>query len=384
MSRVAKIKAVWCEAENAYRVSVPPSLSSTGKRQIKSFAKKADAVTFAEQFKARRENYGSLAGTLSPADTAEAAECLKLLSGLNVSLLTAVKEYVEAHKLRSQSVSLEELFNQFITSRPTKPKREQELRQTLRKFDGELIVSDLTSQTIQTAFAGLTPASLESNLRKLSTVLSYGVTKGYLASNPVDKIDRPDLGIREVQVASSAIVRALFADALENDLEMIPFLVFTFFCGIRPGGEMNRLDWANVNCKEVVLRKTQTKTSMKRAIPLLDAAQAWLNLYVARGGVREGLVVKRTVSQIEDARRRNWKAAGFDTIPQDIARHSFCSHFLALTGDLTKSLLASGHTDPKIFWQHYYQHCTEEETKAFWAIMPPAEDSKIVSITAAA
>jgi integrase len=220
---------------------------------------------------------------------------------------------------------------------------------------------------------------LEAHLRKLGTVLRYGIAKGYLKENPVARIDKPELERDEVQVASVETVRALFADALANDIEMIPFLVFSFFCGIRPGGEIERLEWNNVRGGEVVLKGGQAKTERKRAIPLSECATAWLNRYVELGGIREGKVVKRTKDQLFDYRRRNWKATGHDAIPQDIARHTFCSHYLAKTGDLTKSLLASGHTDPTVFWQHYYQHVTAEETTVFWSIMPPDCTTKVVA-----
>src|SRR5258707_1598248 len=34
--------------------------------------------------------------------------------------------------------------------------------------------------------------------------------------------------------------------ALANDLELLPFLVLGFFTGIRPDGELNRLEWKHI------------------------------------------------------------------------------------------------------------------------------------------
>ena len=146
---------------------------------------------------------------------------------------------------------------------------------------------------------------------------------------------------------------------------------------------MSRLDWSTVNGETVVLFKSSTKTGRKREIPLSDNANAWLARYVELGGIREGKVVKWTPRELELRRRKNWKAAGFDRIPQDIARHSFCSYYLAQCGDLTRSLLASGHTRPQVFWEHYYAHVTPEESKRFFNIFPPAGKAKIVSFAAA-
>jgi len=246
MSKEARLKVTWCDSDNAYRVSVPPRLSSTGKREQKSFKKKADALVFAEQVKARKDNFGILlSGQMSPAQVAEAAEALNLLAPINVSLLDAVREYLRVYEHRSQSVSLEQLFEQFIASRSTKKKREQELRQTLSKFaDKTIRVCDLDQKHIQAAFTSLTNSSLESHLRKLGTVLNYGQQKGYLKENPVNRIDKPEVERDDVQVANVETVRALFADALANDTGMIPFLAFSFFCGVRPGVRLSDLNGA--------------------------------------------------------------------------------------------------------------------------------------------
>jgi hypothetical protein len=84
-----------------------------------------------------------------PAQVAEAAEAYNLLGPINVTLLDAVREYMRVYEHRNQSVSLEQLFEQFIASRSTKKKREQELRQTLSKFaDKTIRVCDLDEKHI--------------------------------------------------------------------------------------------------------------------------------------------------------------------------------------------------------------------------------------------
>jgi len=183
-------------------------------------------------------------------------------------------------------------------------------------------------------------------------------------------------------------VEALFTNALETgEKELLPFLALTFFGGIRPGhdGEMSKIEWGNIN-GSIVLRANQTKTNRKREIKVSPNLRAWLDRYAALGGDCTGKVVKLTEDQLAEKRRANWKAAGFEKIPQDIARHSFCSYLLARDGDLTAALLASGHSSPKIFWAHYYQHSTAEDTAKYWGIIPPAMagQEKIVSITKAA
>jgi hypothetical protein len=57
-------------------------------------------------------------------------------------------------------------------------------------------------------------------------------------------------------------------------------------------------------------------------------------------------------------------------VVKDGLRHAFCSAHLAEHGNITKSLIASGHTDAKVFWQHYYRAMSKEEAAKYWAVKP--------------
>jgi hypothetical protein len=35
--------------------------------------------------------------------------------------------------------------------------------------------------------------------------------------------------------------------ALGHDLKLLPFFVFGFFCGIRPDGELEKLEWSSLH-----------------------------------------------------------------------------------------------------------------------------------------
>ena len=65
-------------------------------------------------------------------------------------------------------------------------------------------------------------------------------------------------------------------DALANDIELLPFLVFSFYAGIRPDGELQKLLWSDVDlaAKEhnITIRPTVAKKRRKRWIDLSDNA----------------------------------------------------------------------------------------------------------------
>ena len=389
MSKETKLKPKWDEGAQAYRLNIPANLSHTGKRRQQYFQTKAEANTEAEKLKARKDNFGVLtASMLSPDQISEAAEAFKTIAGLNVSLLTVCKEYVAAHALRTASVTATELVDAFVAGKNTKARREQDLRLTAAKLP-EGPVADLTPATVEKAYSGLTAGALNSHYRRLRALFNYAMKRGWMNANPIEKLDIPNTERDgEVTVATPETVEKLFTDALANgERELIPFLGLTFFAGIRPGddGEMSKIEWANIN-GAIVLRGNQTKIGRKREIPVSDNLRAWLDRYAQLGGDCSGKVVKLTADQLSEKRRANWKAAGFENIPHDIARHSFASYFLAKTGDLTKSLLATGHQQPKIFWEHYHAHVSAEDTAKYWAIAPkPTPDAdKVVPMPKAA
>jgi site-specific recombinase XerD len=236
-------------------------------------------------------------------------------------------------------VTIKELCEAFIGSRDTKPRRAQDLWLTANKLpDG--MVADYAPQTVEKAFAGLSVGAVREHYKRARAMFSYAVKKGWMATNPVLSMDIPTTKRDEVVIAEPETVEKLFSNALETgEKELLPFLALTFFGGIRPGhdGEMSKIEWSNVN-GSIVLRANQTKTNRKREIKVAPNLRAWLDRYAALGGDCTGKVVKLTEDQLAEKRRANWKAAGFERIPQDIARHSFCSYLLARDGDLTAAL----------------------------------------------
>ena len=60
-------------------------------------------------------------------------------------------------------------------------------------------------------------------------------------------------------------------------------------------------------------------------------------------------------------------------------RHTFCSNWLALHKDVNKLVLVSGHDSVDTMWRHYFKGTTEADAAAFWAILPPLQDSKLIA-----
>jgi hypothetical protein len=50
-----------------------------------------------------------------------------------------------------------------------------------------------------------------------------------------------------VIVIKPKTVEQLLFDALANDVTLLPFLVFAFYAGVRPDGELQKLLWSDID-----------------------------------------------------------------------------------------------------------------------------------------
>ena len=371
----------------AWVVNVPPNLSSTGKRRQLFFPSKAEATTVCEQLKARKDNFGNSLTALTPAKIAEAAEAYNLLEGRNVSLLTALRRYLGVEDQRSASIPFRKLCTLYIESRGDRRKRYlKSMRQTMNRFPSlhDCLVSDISHRDLEPLLNEIVPGGRNLVMRHLRAFFNYGIKRGHLAENPISRLDFVELSSKEVEVISPEDVARMLGAALENDLDLLPYLVLGFFCGIRPIGELTLLQWSDVDLQErsVTVRADYSKTKRRRFPDLSENAIAWLEAYRQHGGACEGPINTYSDRVLHIHRQQNREAAGVTHWPNSAMRHSYCSYWLAMHKDINKLVLQSGHTSVDTMWRHYHRGTTEAEAKKFWGIMPPSTASNVVRMSA--
>lgn len=367
----------WC-------VNVPGELSATGRRQELFFATKLEASAECEKLKARKDNFGISLNTMTPARIAAAAEAYNLLDPLELSLLDAVRNYIAGHQQRTASVAFVVLFNAYLEAKKDRnPVYLRELRITRDRMPQlhDRIVSDIASEDLEPILNALPPAARNAVMRYLRAVFNFGIKRGYLAENPISRLDFTDRPRKEVVTVPVDQVRAMLEHALAEDLELLPYLVFGFFAGIRPDGELLELQWSDVKLaeNEIVIRPEVSKTNRRRFVDLSENCKAWLAAYADRGGVISGKVVRYNDSELRTHRAANWQAAGIANWPQQGMRHTYCSCWLAVHKDVNRLVLMSGHDSVDTMWRNYHAGIPEAEAKRFWEIRPPAASSNVIA-----
>ena len=199
-------------------------------------------------------------------------------------------------------------------------------------------------------------------------------------------MDFAEVKRKEIETIPSDKVEAMLVHGLEHDLALLPYLVFGFFAGVRPDGELQKVEWSDIKLAEgtIVIRPEVSKTNRRRFPKISANAAAWIEAYRQYGGTFDGKVSPYSDSELRAHRKANWAAAGVTRWIQQGMRHTFCSNWLALNKDVNELVLESGHDSVDTMWRNYHKGVTEAESKAFWAIMPPASAaSKIVAFSQA-
>ena len=277
MARSAKLKAVYLNSHGSWAVNVPSALSDTGKRRQLFFATKGEATVECEKLKARKDNFGISLNAMTPARIAEAGEAFKLLDPIGVSLLDAVRDYLAGHKRRNDSIPFLDLFNLYLDAK--KDRNETYLRELRITRDRmpelhKLLVCEIGTKELDPILNAMPPAARNAVMRYLRAVFNHGIKRGYLAENPIARLDFIDRPRREVVTVPTHQAAKMLHLALENDLELLPFLVFGFFAGIRPDGELLELEWSDVKDTEIVIRPEISKTNRRRFIDLSENAKS--------------------------------------------------------------------------------------------------------------
>lgn len=391
MPRTTSLKPAFRKAREraglaAWVVNVPDYLSQTGNRQELFFAKKTEAQTECDKLKARKDNFGISLTTMTSAKVAAAAEAYKLLDPHNIDLLDVVKVHLQAIEQKSASVTFEAAFDRFAELKETKSaKYRQEIRQAKATFTPLLnrLICDVSAQDLESILDRMPAASKNSKMRDLRAVFNLAIKRGWMlpGTSPIARLDFAQLSQKEVEVVPVDQVAKMLNHALENDLELVPYLALSFFAGIRPR-ELEQVTWGDIDLSDhvVTIRPEVSKTHRRRFPELSKNALAWLEAYRQRGGSTEGRVVPVSSAVLRKKRRANWEAiAGKAPWIQQGARHTFCSCFLAMHGDINRLVLQSGHASVDVMWQSYHKGVKKVQAERFWSIMPPAAPGNVVA-----
>jgi len=321
----------------------------------------------------------------------------KMLAPLDLPILTALEEYVQARATLKELplvTAAQEYMRQNagVTIGVTVPQVYQELmvakkqdgvgtdylvqlksilERFCRDFPGPIL--HVKSQQIDEWLRGTGYAASSRNnlLQCIKGLFNFARQRNYLPKSEITEASR----LSKVKVPAKdneiytpdqfeKLLRAAPAD-------LIPMLAIRGFAGIR-GAELDRLDWDAVNLerRHIELRATQAKTAARRLIPISDNLAAWIEPLMKSGPIIPASWRRREASKLAKELGIGW--------PRNVLRHSFISYRVALTGDVPRTALESGNS-PDVIFRHYREVVDEEAAKVWFGIKPPDDWAERVS-----
>ncbi len=302
----------------------------------------------------------------------EYVQCRKALAGTGRTLLDAAKECAARDRSRRESLTLAALVARFMAD-PETVKRSKpyldDVRKRWRRFQDDLgaetLACDVTPDMVRRWLAALPVADLtKGNFhRTVGAVFSYAVHAELVAENPFRKVKKPEVkGADGVAVFTPEQMAALLSAA---HADWLPVLAIAGFAGLRPE-ELRRIPWEQVDLEGgfIEVKASQSKTGQRRLVTISKNLRAWLQSYAGKTG--------RIVTTRERKHRiAAMAAAGVEVWPQDVLRHSFASYHLRHHGnDLNLTAQELGHTTTKMLFQHYREAVKPDAAKAWWALLP--------------
>lgn len=373
-----------------------------GIRETRTFATLEGAQLFCRQLATKQVNEGLSAFNLSPIQREDAREALALLEG-RASLTAAARTWLRLNPV-GEALTVAQLFEQHLADLQSRGRREKTIqtrKQFLARFakdHGTRPASSIIRDDVERWLALRVPEKSFNTIRGcLMAAFAYGVDRRTIERNPVDGIRPKHFDRSEPHFWSPDAVESILRAAVARDeriarqqsameqppakswIPFAPYLALQAFGGLRPD-EAARLDWSSINFEGRVIRLPAAASKVRRArlISLEDNLAAWLLPYrKGAGAVAPSLVT------IKRARKAILAAAQLPAQwPQDVLRHSFATHWMAVHAHEGRLAEILGNS-PAIVQRHYKGLTSPEEGKRYFDIIPN-RDAKIIPIRATA
>lgn len=334
-------------------------------------------------------NQRSFLTTLSEKQFRDAESAWHLLEdklGPKADLLEAVNFYLRSYKHVS-GLPLKDAVARYVDAKEARGRSERtlyEIKNRLGTFATQMnnrAVDEVLQEDVREFLGGFKGQNFNNYRTKVFSFFKWCVREGLCLSNPVEGIEREELG-RDPEFFMPEEVKDLLRAARDtNDGELLPYLAIAFFAGLRPDSELKKLTWRRVNFEDSEIQVPKGKTGVARTVKASDNLMAFLHKCDRRkpiipkgnfqrkfaavkraAGFKGGVRDSKRLREIEDEEgRKKW-------IP-DGTRHSFITYHVREHGDIYKTATAAGNS-PGVIKAHYEGAATSSEAKLFWAITP--------------
>jgi integrase len=354
-----------------------------GGRQRKTFRTRREAREFVVIVEKEDQRLGNIWNVMTPTERLDILSITHEMKALGLSLRQVWTRYRET--LLTECPSVEIALDTFLRNqqkRQLRPKYLAEQERVLYRFcesRWESKVSDVRQPDIEAFLERFpNPHTFKTALAQGRGFLEFCRRQEWVIKNNAAFIQTPILDRKTPKILSIAEVSRLLSAAEQHDVELLPILCLSVFCGIRPE-ELLRLRSEDImwrdrteTCGTVTIGTDIAKTRRRRIVDIPINVKDWYRLvpefwddWRAPANLRKRMLALREISKIE------WS--------HDVLRHTAASFMVSLYQSAERAALQLGNSVP-ILLQHYRELVTEDDTKLFYALRPtgipcrPAED----------
>ena len=384
MGRNATLEPRKDKKRGSWWISIPPRFSDTGRRQKRYFKTKDEAQGAVQSIKVRKENHGTAAKLLSPADEQQAVSALNLLrkAGCTTQLVVIVGEYLEKLRRRNLSKRLDEAWDAYINRGDATLSKVH--RRSLLSTKKRLVslhakrVAEITANDIEACLGDAAATYRNAMLREIRAVFNWckAGNRKWLKENPANDCEFAAVErSKEVRIYTSAEIRKILTATVQRHSDLVPAIAMMTFAGVRPDhidGEIVKLEWNHIlhddhHHQRIELPGSITKTGKQRSVNIRPALLSWLQWHIRRGGSNQGLVCQVKGQALRKKMREIFEASGVARI-QDGFRHSFASYLAPVEGlDAVETEL--GHQGGRqVLNRHYRTDVRKIIANQYWAI----------------
>ncbi len=400
----------------SWRISIPPKLSPTGKRQNLSYRTQALALAAAADLKAKREEFGTqaraISATLSDQATAaaailkphgltvlEAAEqtaaARAMLAPYGITPLQAAERIAAMERETIASASIETAISAFQAAKESKSDKQiqaiKHLAAHLREdFAGRQLIT-ITGKEIGEHLTDRTggPSAFNAKLRLLVTFWRWSAKppRGWCKADALAHVERRETPLSAIGTLDGKQAARLMATAEKHFPETVVPFAIALFTGMRQA-EIDRLEKKDITSEGITVPAVNDrKNNRRRFIAIPAPLAAWLKAYPITDEV-----IPANWQRKQKAVRRlaGWKVwsdlvptldlepqlaeeppADAPEWPANALRHTAASVALALGKTLETLIFEHGHTEGvEMLRNHYIGRMPKKEALAIWAIGP--------------
>ncbi len=312
---------------------------------------------------------GEKAEKLTTDDLLDASKAFELLKR-RVSMEDAARFYIEHNASKGEDKTAREVYDGYLLSRKLAARRPDTLRDIRSYLKGfadsfqDTPVRNITTAALEQWMQEQNGAPRTRNKRRIHLVglFNFAMDRQYCSTNPASALVRANISKSKPYIMPPEDVAKMMAYTEEHEPEMIPYVALCLFAGLRPAGEMGRLDWKDINLKrkEIFVSDDVSKTGDDRYIEINDNLVAWLKPHRQRSGP---IYFSRSkFRRIHKKTEIHWEP--------NCMRHSFGSYHLAMFDNAGKTALQMGHRDIGTLFEYYRRAVRKDDAEQYWGIQP--------------